>query len=350
MRILSIETSCDETAMAIVKAEGGLRAPRFRIIKNIVSSQIKIHAPYGGVVPNLAKREHTKNLPKVFAALYPKPYTPNPDLIAVTVGPGLEPALWTGIEFARDLAKKSKKPLVGVNHLEGHLYSFLFNLKSQISNLKNIFPAIGLIVSGGHTILVRMDSLARYKKIGETRDDAAGEAFDKVARLLELGYPGGPLVSALAAEAREENIKGDFPFTRPMLHDGSFDFSFSGLKTAVRNVVTKREMTGELKKQVAREFEECIADVLVAKTLRAVEEHDVRAVVMGGGVSANTYIRERLAEALEKADASAEHLVPPPELATDNALMIALAGYFHALKEDFVAAENLNARGNLKLS
>src|SRR3989338_4893936 len=402
MRILAIETSCDETAIAILECTGDEKSAKFNVLGNALLSQIEIHKEYGGVFPALAKREHAKNLVPILEAAMeeaellhedtqaiPEKISatvseilarepglsesffefvsecepPDIDAIAVTAGPGLEPALWVGINFAKALSAVWDIPLFAVNHMEGHIVlslmdtsgtdihsNILQNIRMSGRLAKFEFPLLALLISGGHTELVLSKQFGVYKLIGETRDDAAGEAFDKGARLMDLGYPGGPPISAPAAEAREENIKGDFSFTRPMLHDGSFDFSFSGLKTAVRNVVTKREMTGELKKQVAREFEECIADVLVAKTLRAVEEHDVRAVVMGGGVSANTYIRERLAEALEKADASAEHLVPPPELATDNALMIALAGYFHALKEDFVAAENLNARGNLKLS
>ncbi|OGG77341.1 hypothetical protein A3F56_03875 [Candidatus Kaiserbacteria bacterium RIFCSPHIGHO2_12_FULL_55_13] len=375
MRILGIETSCDETAVCLIEADGAFEADlprrseskagfRYKVLGNGLLSQAALHAQYGGVFPNLAKREHAKNLvpllykaleeagillpntmpaagaalvplkqmlerePELFALIVPfllKFQKPDIDAIAVTAGPGLEPALWVGINFAKALSAVWDIPLVAVNHMEGHIVLSLMDTRGtdiHSNILQNIrmsgrlakfeFPLLALLISGGHTELVLSKQFGVYKLIGETRDDAAGEAFDKVARLMDLGYPGGPLISGPPG--------------------------------------TKREMTGELKKQVAREFEECIADVLVAKTLRAVEEHDVRAVVMGGGVSANTYIRERLAEALEKADASAEHLVPPPELATDNALMIALAGYFHALKEDFVAAENLNARGNLKLS
>ena len=211
------------------------------------------------------------------------------------------------------------------------------------------FPILSLLISGGHTELVFSKSFGEYEIIGETRDDAVGEAFDKVARLMDLGYPGGPEISKLAAQAREQNIKGDFTFTRPMLHEKSFDFSFSGLKTAVRNIVQARPMTDELKLQIAREFEECASEVLVTKTLKAAEEFGARAVVVGGGVSANAYIRAQLSEALQKADASAKLLIPPPELATDNALMIALAGYFGALKGDFADISTLAATGNLVL-
>src|SRR3989344_3424657 len=193
MRILAIETSCDETAIAVVDAKGGLKRPRFKIVANEVASQIKIHRPFGGVVPNLAKREHIKNLPILFKRiLKAKGLKLKADIIAVTVGPGLEPALWTGINFAKELAKKYKKPLIGVNHMEGHLYSNWFLPVREIQNSKFkiqtfiktiVFPAIVLVVSGGHTILLKMDSVTKRKKLGETRDDAAGEAYDKVARM-----------------------------------------------------------------------------------------------------------------------------------------------------------------------
>ena len=206
MNILAIETSCDETSLALVGAQGGLRAPKFSVPANLVSSQIPIHRPFGGVVPNLAKREHLKNLPILFKKLvaYRRSLIAKIDLITVTVGPGLEPALWTGINFAKELAHKYKKPLIGANHLEGHLYSFLLpkpgkpaNPKPQIPN-PELFPSVALIVSGGHTILLQMGSFSKWRRLGETRDDAAGEAFDKVARLLDLPYPGGPEIEKLA--------------------------------------------------------------------------------------------------------------------------------------------------------
>jgi N6-L-threonylcarbamoyladenine synthase len=386
MRILGIETSCDETAVCLLEASGPFGADfRYTVLGNTLLSQAALHAQYGGVFPNLAKREHAKNLvpllhktlenagelkpntqaaagaalvplkdllgrePGLFALIIPfllKYQKPDIDAIAVTTGPGLEPALWVGINFAKALSSVWDMPLVAVNHMEGHIIMSLVE-KNGLKTFQ--FPALALLISGGHTELVLSRKFGMYELIGETRDDAAGEAFDKVARLLELGYPGGPEISRLAAEARETDIKGDFSFTRPMLHDKSFDFSFSGLKTAVRNVVTTRPMTHELKLQVAREFEDCVADVLVAKTLRAVEEYGAQTVVVGGGVSANTYIRQRLAEALSKTDALSELLTPPPELATDNALMIALAGYFHALAGEFPDARGVVAKGNLKL-
>ncbi len=238
MRILGIETSCDETGLALVEASGGLKSPKFRILKNLVASQVKIHAPFGGVVPNLAKREHLKNLPILFKKIGGGRAADRVDLIAVTVGPGLEPALWTGITFAKqtyNLGRKTndKLKLIGVNHLEGHLYSVLLPKKSHrlsvISHKSKIFPAVALIVSGGHTVLLLMKDLKTWRRLGETRDDAVGEAFDKVARLLKLPYPGGPALEKLAKKGNAAAI--DFP--RPMIHDKNFDFSFSGLKTSV---------------------------------------------------------------------------------------------------------------------
>ncbi|MDO8424273.1 MAG: tRNA (adenosine(37)-N6)-threonylcarbamoyltransferase complex transferase subunit TsaD, partial [bacterium] len=224
MKILAIETSCDETAIALVEASGGLRQPNFKILKNLVSSQIKIHRPFGGVVPSLAKREHIKNLPLVLEQVLGKEQIAKRtmekiDAVAVTVGPGLEPALWTGINFSKDLARHYKKPLLGINHLEGHLYSFLLSPKRD-----KFYPAIALIVSGGHTILIHQKNLTTWKKIGETRDDAAGEAYDKVARMLNLPYPGGPELEKLALDGNPSAVE----FPRPMIYQKNYDFSFSG--------------------------------------------------------------------------------------------------------------------------
>jgi N6-L-threonylcarbamoyladenine synthase len=352
MKILGIETSCDETAISLIEAEGGFpgRAggPDFSytVLGNALYSQAALHAEYGGVFPNLAKREHLKNLPILLADVQKQTGNVRPDAIALTVGPGLEPCLWTGITFVQRLAAEWGVPVVAVNHMEGHI---IMSLVTESGLNEFSYPVLSLLISGGHTELVFSKAFGQYELIGETRDDAAGEAFDKVARLLELGYPGGPEISKLAAQAREAGIKGDFSFTRPMLHEKNYDFSFSGLKTAVRNLVQGRELTDEFKMQVAREFEECVADVLIQKTLRAVEEYGVSTVVVGGGVSANTYIREQLAQALAAKDASATLLVPPGSLATDNALMIALAGYFHAQKGEYADPAGLAADGNLGL-
>jgi N6-L-threonylcarbamoyladenine synthase len=347
MKILAVETSCDETAICMIEATGSFGADfSYTVLGNALYSQAALHAQYGGVFPNLAKREHLKNLPILLADVQGQTGDTRPDAIAVTVGPGLEPCLWTGITFVQQLAAQWIVPVVAVNHMEGHI---VMSLVTEKGLNEFSYPVLSLLISGGHTELVLSNAFGQYELVGETRDDAAGEAFDKVARLLELAYPGGPEVSKRAAQARAQNIKGDFSFTRPMLHEKNYDFSFSGLKTAVRNLVQGRELTDEFKMQVAREFEECVADVLMQKTLRAVEEYGVSTVVVGGGVSANTYIREQLTAALAEKDASAKILVPPASLATDNALMIALAGYFHAQNDEFSNPATLAADGNLRL-
>lgn len=333
MRILAIETSCDDTSVALIGARGGFRNPHFKIFKNLVSSQIKIHRPYGGVVPMLAKREHAKNLPKILGRIMNKELRtkgkiliPKIDLIAVTVGPGLDPALWTGIEFAQKLAKEMKKPLIGTNHLEGHLYSFL--LTPKISNSK-LFPAISLIVSGGHTILLVMQSLTKWKKIGETRDDAAGEAFDKVARLLDLPYPGGPEIEKLAKKGNPQAIN----FPRPMLNlpagGKNYDFSFSGLKTAVLYFL--RDNPGVVFADVAASFQQAAIDVLVGKTIRAAREFGAKSVFLAGGVAANKKLRGILK--LETKKLGLNFSAPPFNLNTDNAVMIAAAAYMRHLSK-----------------
>lgn len=332
MRILAIETSCDETAIAFVEANGGLRRPRFKVLQNIVASQIKIHRPFGGVVPNLAKREHIKNLPAILSKV--KSHLSKVDLLAVTVGPGLEPALWAGIEFAKDLAQKFKKPLIGANHMEGHLYSNW--LPSNVPNIK--FPAIALVVSGGHTILLKMDSLTKWKKLGETRDDAAGEAFDKVARLLGLPYPGGPEIQKLAAKGNPAAIN----FPRPMLRDKNFDFSFSGLKTAVLYYL--RDNPRAKKEDVAASFQQAVIDVLAGKTIRAAKEFGVKSVLLSGGVSANKPLRQELE--LKTKNSKFNFFVPDFEYNTDNAAMIAAAAYIQKLKGKKL---RLAAQANLNL-
>lgn len=384
MRILGIETSCDETAVCLIEAEGDFD-PSFtwKALGNALISQAAMHAEFGGVFPNLAKREHAKNLvpllvealkseplgtprdplgtqelskvlerePELLAQLVPflKHHgKPDIDAIAVTHGPGLEPALWVGVNFAKALSLVWDVPIVAVNHMEGHIILSMMQ-NERLAEFE--FPVLALLISGGHTELVLSKKFQSYEIVGQTRDDAAGEAFDKVARLLGLEYPGGPEISRLAAESRAQGIPLHPPtLPRPMLREDNFDFSFSGLKTAVRRLVEEKELTDEDRLGVAREFEDAVADVLVGKTLRAAETYGVSTIVVGGGVSANTYIRARLAEALEKEDHLTKLLIPPPELATDNAIMIALAGYFHALKKDFADSSTLRATGNLKLA
>ncbi len=336
MKILAIETSCDETAIALLEATGGIHAPKFKIIKSEVSSQIKIHAPFGGVVPNLAKREHIKNLPVVFKDTIGDISKTKLDIIAVTVGPGLEPALWTGIEFAKELKKNTfpLTPLVGANHLEGHLYSYLLSPRLP----KNIFPAIALIVSGGHTILLRMHSLLKWKKLGETRDDAVGEAFDKVARVLQLPYPGGPEIEKNAQRGNATAIT----FPRPMLHARNYDFSFSGLKTAVLYHI--RDNPRARVTDVAASFQAAAIDVLVTKTVRAAREFAARSILLSGGVAANNTLRKTFAYESEKMKIN---FLPTPMLYnTDNAAMIGVAGYLAHIRKKRCA---LKARGTLNI-
>ncbi len=352
MRILGIETSCDETALALLEASGPLAAPKFRTLKNIVSSQIAVHKPFGGVVPTLAKREHIKNLPKIFDNLRLKTNDLKLDAIAVTVGPGLEPALWAGIEFARALHAelKVKNPdlkLIGVNHLEGHLYSFLLPKKTGIPNselrISNVFPAIALIVSGGHTILLKMDSMTKWKKLGETLDDAVGEAFDKVARMLSLPYPGGPEIQRLAEKGNPDVI----PFPRPMLRHKSYNFSYSGLKTSVlyylrdnSDVLRSRNSDSAkggrrsprvTKADVAASFQAAALEPLVAKAARAAMEFKARSIILSGGVAANRALRKKLQ--VESKKLKVNFLAPPMDFNTDNAVMIAAAGYMGHLRK-----------------
>jgi N6-L-threonylcarbamoyladenine synthase len=347
MNILAIETSCDETGVALLEASGTARAPRVRVIENLVTTQIPIHRPFGGVVPNLAKREHLKNLPILFEQLRAKHPKLKFDLITVTVGPGLEPALWTGITFAQALAKEYRVPLIGANHLEGHLYSFLLSEKkvtaggpktTTATSQKNIFPAIALIVSGGHTILLKLDSFTKWKRLGETRDDAAGEAFDKVARLLVLPYPGGPEVERLARSGNPVAIA----FPRPMLQEKNYDFSFSGLKTSV--LYYMRDHAKVSKKDIAASFQEAALDVLVKKTIRAAQEFGARSVMLSGGVAANKALRSRLARDAKKIGCA--FFVPDFKYNLDNGAMIGVAGYMAYLRKKRYKIE---ARGDMEI-
>ena len=365
MKILGIETSCDETAIGILQVRGK-KTPRFHILANVVSSQTEIHRPYGGVYPTLAKREHQKNLPIVLASALKEAgagAVPAIDAIAVTQGPGLDPCLWAGIEFAKNLAKKTKIPLVPIDHMEGHLLVGLLkqtnkNDKFQMTNAKTSLPAIALLVSGGHTQLVLMKGIGQYKVLGETRDDAAGECFDKTARMLGLPYPGGPAIEKLAAMPKL-GLGGPKPslginLPRPMIHTKDFDFSFSGLKTAVlydfQSRTAKVQKSKEYIRTMAKEIQQAIIDVLLAKTLKAAVQYGAKSIILGGGVAANKELRKQLTYTIHASGFKFQVLAALPKLCTDNGLMPALAGFFNLSKKKYGEALNrIAAKPNLRL-
>ncbi len=428
MKILAIETSCDDTGIAILEAKSKGASTRFTILSNKVHTQL-IHSEYGGVFPMMAKREHGKNivptllsslkeakmlstvktakidlqkekairkilerendLADIFLEKIATIKKPSLDNIAVTVGPGLEPALWVGISMARALSLLWDIPIIPVNHMEGHVLSVLVKKDKTFTYKKDtlIFPVLSLLISGGHTELVLIKKLGLYKIIGQTRDDACGEAFDKVARMLGLPYPGGPEISRLAKEERSaeqeyivsgslaeadgpsrENfqqkiIRADrnnisskaksFTLPRPMMHSKDYDFSFSGLKTAVLYMIRdlpKDGLTDDVKSKIAKEFEDAVVDVLVAKTLRAVQEHTIKTIIVGGGVSGNTHLQSVLKQTIKKYSEEITLHFPTKALSTDNALMIAIAGYFQSQYKNKKAKNTkLAAQGNLAL-
>jgi len=411
MKILSIETSCDETAISILEASGVVESPQFQVLGNALYSQAKTHAEYGGVFPALAKREHARNiLPLLKMALeiaeknglefetnanstnfdeqkdmqkisdikrllereadlgdqfieflksQPRPKI---DIIAVTNGPGLEPALWVGINFAKALNMAWGIPVVPVNHMEGHIVSVLLEGDKAAID----FPALALLISGGHTEIVEIDGWSSYKVLGRTRDDAVGEAFDKVARLLGMPYPGGPHVSKLAAEYRaecESNTNASqykFNLPRPMISSPDFDFSFSGIKTAVLYTVKKitennisgskdsAKLTAEQKKALAAEFEDAVTEVLVAKVRKALDQTGAQTLIIGGGVVANTYIRAEFEKLIKEKFSHVSLRVPSVDLSTDNSVMIGMAGYLQSGKTDSrIDPLDFKAEGNL---
>lgn len=334
MRILAIETSCDETAVAILSGEGDVLA----VEKSVIASQAAEHAKYGGVVPEVAARRHVDALfPLLEVAGVPRDGA-GVDAIAVTAGPGLVPALRIGVEAAKTLAYLWKKPLVPVNHLEGHLYSVW--LEQQVP----AFPALALLVSGGHTELILLRGHGDYQLLGKTRDDAAGESFDKAAKLMGLAYPGGPNVSRLAQKGNAHAIE----FTRPMLESGDLDFSFSGLKTAVAVYLTAHPDAKH--EDVCASFEEAVVDVLVQKTLMAAEQVQPASIILCGGVSANRVLRERLRETIARGFPDTTFHIPDLAYTGDNAAMIAAAGYFRFRVGNTVDPLTLSADPNMKLA
>jgi|AntRauTorckE6833_2_1112554.scaffolds.fasta_scaffold00223_8 N6-L-threonylcarbamoyladenine synthase len=390
MRILSIETSCDETAVSVVEAEGEFPQAVYTVLGNGLLSQSDLHAPYGGVFPTLAKREHAKNLvPMMQQALNeaellttghtertqainetqceilarePELYSqlqtwlneyelPEIDCIAVTNGPGLAPALWVGVNFAKALAVLNDTPVVPVNHMEGHILASLYDAVEDDQLAAIEFPALAVLLSGGHTELVHMSSWGSYEIVGQTRDDAVGEAFDKVARLLGLGYPGGPEIEKRAALARKDNLPEYIELPRPMLHSNDLDLSFSGLKTAVRYAVAEKTLTENEVNALARDFSDAVLDVVEHKTVAAIEQYGSQTVVVGGGVSASQQLRDRLTNHLHKVLPEVTVFFPPRELSTDNSIMIALAGHAHAEQGRQAASTGrIQAEGNRSLS
>lgn len=411
MKILAIETSCDETAIALVDVSENRGKTKFKILANEISSQVAIHAQFGGVFPAMAKREHGNNILKILEKVLedsnllknnPKNFQidkksenkiikileresglsekfidfanrvkkPKIDAITVTTGPGLEPALWVGISFAKALSYFWDTPFIPANHMEGHIFSvFPTDQKSfVIDSNKKIFPAISLLISGGHTEIVLMKDFMKYKKVGKTRDDASGEAFDKVARMLDLPYPGGPEISKLAAKERElSSFSECLSLPRPMINSKDYDFSFSGLKTAVLYMVrdlkekySEKELEklfgpdSNWKQKIACEFENSVVEVLVSKTTKALKKYKAKTLIVGGGVSANKYLQETMYGAIKKINKEQKEKIkvhfPSRKLTGDNALMIAIAGYYQFKNKKI--AKNLSrikANGNLSL-
>jgi len=309
MRVLAIESSCDESAAAVLDARAGLLAHE-------LFSQIELHRGYGGVVPELASRDHVRRLLPLIERALERADTSMRELhgVAYTAGPGLIGALLTGASLARSLAYALRLPAIGVHHLEGHLLAPLLEPQPPP------FPHLALLVSGGHTLLIEVAGIGQYRVLGTSRDDAAGEAFDKTAKLLGLPYPGGPQLAEIATAGRP----GAFSFPRPMLDRPGLEFSFSGLKTAVRHALHGRELTAQLCADVARAVQEAIVETLVAKSLRALEYTGLTALVVSGGVSANRLLRERLDTAALRNGTRVYY--PRIEFSTDNAAMIAIAG------------------------
>jgi len=333
MNILGIDTSCDDTSAAIVS--DGLN-----VLSSVVNSQIKLHHPYGGVVPELASREHIRNIAPVVNEALTKAGMGMNDLdgIAVTIGPGLIGSLLVGLYYGKGLAMVRKIPLATVNHLEGHILSVLLEENPPD------FPFVALTVSGGHTSLYHVTGLCRYAQMGQTLDDAAGEAFDKVAKILGLGYPGGAVIEAMALSGKKDAI--DFP--RAQISPDSLDFSFSGLKTAVSLFVGRwqagEKLRSEIKKEdIAASFQEAVIDVLSKKIMRAVEKAGVGAMVVAGGVACNRALRQRLSE---EADAAGiKFYYPRPAYCTDNGAMIALTGYHRIMRGELSGqAEDVRSR------
>lgn len=351
IKILAIESSCDDSAAAVVLYDHKTR--QISSLSNIISSQITIHQKYGGVVPEIAAREHVLNILPVINEALTASATDVSEIaaLAVTVGPGLITSLITGIETIRTLAFAWNKPVIEVNHIEGHIYANFINLTKPIK-----FPAIILTVSGGHTLLARMSPSRHLTIIGETRDDAAGEAYDKAAKMMNLGYPGGPIISKLAAKyataTNRSNVKLKYKpinLPRPMLHSGDFDFSFSGLKTALLYQLQKDPHWKKRIPAYCYEYQQAIIDILISKTLAAAKKYQAKTIMLSGGVSANTELRQQLLSAVSVGLSRARLLVPNIMYTTDNAAMIGAAAIFKYQKNKTVNYRHLQANTSLQL-
>jgi len=365
MKILSIDTSCDETSVAITEGR--------KTVANVIYSQILLHKKWGGVVPSIAKRAHEERIDYVINEAINKSETRNPkskinsnfknskivsnsdicssnfDYIAVTQGPGLAVALEVGISKAKELAQKFKKKIIAVNHMEGHIYSSFVQNNQGRPEVNFSFPYLALLVSGGHTELVIFRNHLSYEVIGETIDDAAGEALDKAAKMLGLGYPGGPILERLATEAKNSD---EYGFPRPMLKSNDVNFSFSGLKTSFYYFLLKMQDEEKRKKikELASSFQEAVFETLIKKTEKAIQKTKINNLVTGGGVIANLYLRKKLRSLVKKYDG---HILFPPfkYLTGDNAVMIGLAAYYKAQKGIFVRdIQKLDRMPRLKLS
>lgn len=328
MYILGIETSCDETSASVV--ENGTK-----IISNIVYSSQEMHAKTGGIIPENAARQQIKSMiPVLEKSLKNIDY----DSIAVTIGPGLIGSLLVGVETAKTLSYAFNKPIIPVNHLVAHIYAN-FVEKNELPE----FPYVCLVVSGGHTDLIYMKNLKSIKYLGGTRDDAAGEAFDKTARLLRLPYPGGPSISKKASEYKSDNLTF---FPRPMIFDKNFEFSFSGLKTAVLKEVEDQEITEKMQQKYAAEIQEAIVDVLISKTLFAVNKFKPKSLLLAGGVSANSRLRLKFSEEIKKKHVDVKLFFPEPKYCTDNAVVIASCAFYN---QKFVSWKKITVNPELTI-
>jgi N6-L-threonylcarbamoyladenine synthase len=327
MLLLSIESSCDETAAAVVRDGRS-------VLSNIIASQVDVHAEYGGVVPEIASRKHLEAISFIIEEALEKASVTFADIegIVVTRGPGLAGALLVGISTAKAIAFARDLPIIGIHHIEGHLFAVFLERPVE-------FPFVALVVSGGHTHLYRVDGFGRYRILGQTLDDAAGEAFDKVAKIMGLPYPGGAIIDRLSSEGDSGSIR----LPRPLLNDGSFNFSFSGLKTAVLNYLQKNPVSGNdrMLQDLCASFQGAVCDVLVAKTAAAMEETGIRRLVVAGGVACNSGLRRGMKElASEK---GFELHIPSPLLCTDNAAMTAVPGDYY-LENGYRSGYDLDAR------